>query len=148
MKRDARPPLNATFVTRGGQFAEYEDPALGMPSVILDFVVGCRCQAVDNSLQPGGVMRFVHPPLDCQQRTRGSVHGCIQGRRRSIFEMDDHFRHPTHARPACRRRVTPAGTSSSPWRWPASFPPPPPPHPPPPTSPCPPRGPPPPCCST
>src|SRR5260370_3726623 len=132
MKRDARPPLNATFVTRGGQFAEYEDPALGMPSVILDFVVGCRCQAVDNSLQPGGVMRFVHPPLDCQQRTRGSVHGCIQGRRRSIFEMDDHFRHPTHARPPCPRRVPPPGPSPSPLprRTPSPARPPPPPAPP------------------
>ena len=44
------------MVTCGGQFAEYEDSALGMPSVSLDFVVGCRCQVVDNWLHSSEFM--------------------------------------------------------------------------------------------
>ena len=35
--------------------------ALGMP-IFLDFVVSCRCQVADNSLQPGRVMLFGQPP--------------------------------------------------------------------------------------
>lgn len=43
--------------------------ALDMSSVILDFVIKCRCQVVDTSLQPGGVMRFGHPHLVSNRRT-------------------------------------------------------------------------------
>lgn len=32
--------------------------ALGMPSMVLDFAMSCRCQVADGTLQPGGVMRL------------------------------------------------------------------------------------------
>jgi hypothetical protein len=57
-------PAQRQLVTCGGPLRRNtEDSALGMPSFVLDFVMGCRCQGVDNSLQPGGVMLFGHPPL-------------------------------------------------------------------------------------
>ena len=56
-------PAQRHIVTCGGQLRSNNDSALGMPSVILDFKLGRRCQAVGNSLQPGGVMRVEHPPL-------------------------------------------------------------------------------------
>ena len=43
--------------------------ALGSkPSYILDFALGCRCQAVGNSVSPGGVMSVAHPP--CKLTTK------------------------------------------------------------------------------
>ena len=56
-------PAQRHIVTCGGQLRSNNDSALGMPSVILDFAMGCRCQVVSNSLQPGGVMQVEHPPL-------------------------------------------------------------------------------------
>jgi hypothetical protein len=44
------------MVTCGGQFAEYEDSALGTPSIVLGFVTGCRCQVVDNCLHSSEFM--------------------------------------------------------------------------------------------
>jgi hypothetical protein len=52
-------PAQRHIVTRGGQLRS-AGSALGMPSVVLDFAMSCRCQAVGNPLQPGGVMRVVH----------------------------------------------------------------------------------------
>jgi hypothetical protein len=52
-------PAKRHIVTRGGQLRSASS-ALGMPSVVLDFAMSCRCQAVGNPLQPGGVMRVVH----------------------------------------------------------------------------------------
>jgi hypothetical protein len=50
-------PAQRHIVTCGGQLRSKGNSALGMPSVVLDFAMGCRCQVVGNSLQPGGVMR-------------------------------------------------------------------------------------------
>jgi hypothetical protein len=52
-------PAQRHIVTRGGQLLSASS-ALGMPSVVLDFAMSCRCQAVGNPLQPSGVMRVVH----------------------------------------------------------------------------------------
>jgi hypothetical protein len=52
-------PAQRHIVTRGGQLRSVGS-ALGMPSVVLDFAMSCRCQAVGNPLQPGGVMRVMH----------------------------------------------------------------------------------------
>jgi hypothetical protein len=49
-------PAKRHIVTRGGQLRSIEDSALGMPSMVLDFVIGCRCQVADTALQPGGVI--------------------------------------------------------------------------------------------
>ncbi len=57
-QRERKTPGQRQVVARGGQLRSNEDSALGKPSIVLDFVLGCRCQVVDNSLQPGGVMLF------------------------------------------------------------------------------------------
>ena len=56
-------PAQRHNVTCGGPLRSNQISALGMPSIILDFVMSCRCQVVGNSLQPGGVMLIGHPPL-------------------------------------------------------------------------------------
>ena len=52
-------PAQRHRVTRGGQLRSLCS-ALGVPSVVLDFEMGCRCQVADSSLHAGGVMRFRH----------------------------------------------------------------------------------------
>jgi hypothetical protein len=56
----AQDPRSAPHRDLRGSIAENQVSALGMPSIILDFVLSCRCQVVGNPLQPGGVMRVVH----------------------------------------------------------------------------------------
>jgi hypothetical protein len=58
----SKTPAQRHIVTCGGRLRSNQDSALGMPSLSLDFVLSCRCQVVDNSLQPGGDMLFGHPP--------------------------------------------------------------------------------------
>ena len=50
-------PAQRHIVTRGGQLRSVCS-ALGMPSVVLDFAMGRRCQVADSSLHAGGVMRL------------------------------------------------------------------------------------------
>jgi len=64
MRVRRKTPAQRHIVTRGGPLRSNKDSTLGMPSVVLGFVLDCRCQVVGNSLQPGGVMLFGHPPLD------------------------------------------------------------------------------------
>jgi hypothetical protein len=45
----ARPPLNAHFKDSRGSYAETQRPALGLPSVFLDFNIGHRRQVIGNS---------------------------------------------------------------------------------------------------
>ena len=60
-------------MTCGGHLRSNEASALGMPSLSLDFVLSCRCQVVDNSLQPGGDMLFGHPPEVGNTRSIASI---------------------------------------------------------------------------
>ena len=61
--RATQDPRSAPHRDLRGSIAENQVSALGTPSIILDFVLSCRCQGVGNSLQPGGVMLIGHPPL-------------------------------------------------------------------------------------
>src|SRR6516225_6675014 len=67
--------------------------ALGSkPSYILDFELGCRCQAVGNSVSPGGVMSVAHPP---SKLTTKVIYDCCCCASRGNF------------RPFARRRLKP-----------------------------------------
>src|ERR1051326_2028573 len=51
------------WASGGGRFCEDRLRArTKWPSYLLDFRLGCRCQAVGNWELPGGVMRATHPP--------------------------------------------------------------------------------------
>jgi hypothetical protein len=56
-------PARRHVVTCGGPSRSYNDSImLGLPSIILGFMIGCRCQVVGSWFCFGGIMLFGHPP--------------------------------------------------------------------------------------
>src|SRR6266436_9160701 len=62
-RHKARPP-RARSVGRGSDCEARLRARTCRPSYILDFELGCRCQAVGNWVSPGGVMSVAHPPSE------------------------------------------------------------------------------------
>src|ERR1700693_131740 len=68
------------WASGGGRFCEdlLRARAKG-PSYLLDFSLGCRCQAVGNWGLPGGVMLATHPPAGWRPDKSGTPPGIAQG---------------------------------------------------------------------
>jgi hypothetical protein len=57
--------------------------------MVLDFAMGCRCQAADNSLHPGGVMLVGHPHVVSNASTVRLVIAASQDASVSEWERHD-----------------------------------------------------------